>query len=78
MEFSWKLFFISFVFLAVVVPKVKADSGSSLDDEVEVVKSDVPSFQELEHLKSKIQSLGLFCFLLSFQFVWPVLALLQV
>ncbi|KAF3631469.1 hypothetical protein FXO37_27948 [Capsicum annuum] len=57
MEFSWKLFFISFVFLAVVVPKVKADSGSSLDDEVEVVKSDVPSFQELEHLKSKIQSL---------------------
>ncbi|KAM3322757.1 inner centromere protein-like [Capsicum chacoense] len=57
MEFSWKLFFISFVFLSVVVPKVKADSGSSLDDEVEVVKSDVPSFQELEHLKSKIQSL---------------------
>ncbi|CAN4128257.1 unnamed protein product [Withania somnifera] len=48
----WKLLFISFVFLAVLVPKVKAD------DEVESVRSDdVPSLQELEHLKSKIQSL---------------------
>ncbi|KAH0642666.1 uncharacterized protein [Solanum tuberosum] len=53
----WKFLFISFVFLAVVAPKVKADSGSLLDDEVEVVRSDVPTSQELEHLKSKIQSL---------------------
>lgn len=49
--------FISFVFLAVVVPEVKADSGSSLDDEVEAVRSDVPTSQELEQLKSKIQTL---------------------
>lgn len=54
----WKFLFISFVFLAVVVPEVKADSGSSLDDEVEAVRSDVPTSQELEQLKSKIQTLG--------------------
>lgn len=58
MASCWKFLFISFVFLAVVAPKVKADSGSVLDDEVEVVRSDVPTSQELEHLKSKIQSLG--------------------
>ncbi|KAK4338089.1 hypothetical protein RND71_042576 [Anisodus tanguticus] len=57
MASSWKFLFISFVFLAIVVPKVKADGGSSLDDEVEVVRSDVSTNQELEHLKSKIQSL---------------------
>ncbi|KAJ8526631.1 hypothetical protein K7X08_029108 [Anisodus acutangulus] len=57
MASSWKFLFISFVFLAIVVPKVKADGGSSLDDEVEVVRSDFPTNQELEHLKSKIQSL---------------------
>lgn len=54
----WNLLFISFVFLALLVPKGKADVGSSLDDEVEAIKSDdVPTSQELEHLKSKIQSL---------------------
>ncbi|KAK4364865.1 hypothetical protein RND71_016223 [Anisodus tanguticus] len=58
MASSWKFLFIAFVlFLALVVPKVKADVGSSLDDEVEVVRSDVLSNQELDHLKSKIQSL---------------------
>ncbi|XP_060208000.1 uncharacterized protein LOC132635577 isoform X2 [Lycium barbarum] len=59
MACSWKFLFLSFVlFVAVVVPKVKGDVGASLDDEVEVVRSDVhPTSQELEHLKSKIQSL---------------------
>ncbi|XP_075109729.1 uncharacterized protein LOC107779987 [Nicotiana tabacum] len=58
MASSRRVLFIFFVFLALVVPNVKADAGSSLEDEVEVVRSDVaPTSQELDLLKSKIQSL---------------------